>query len=70
MSDPLKNRLKVLRAELDLTQEQLAREIGVSRLAIHNIERGKSVPSVALALRLSRFFRVAVERIFTLEESS
>jgi putative transcriptional regulator len=70
LADSLKNRLKVLRAELDITQDQLARKIGVSRLAIHNIERGKSVPSVGLALRLSRFFQVPVERIFTLEESS
>jgi len=65
----LKNRLKVLRAELDITQDQLARRIGVSRLSIHNVERGKAVPSVALALRLARFFGVRVERIFFLEET-
>jgi len=60
--------LKVLRAELDITQEQLAKGVGVSRLAIHNVERGKAVPSVSLALKLARFFGVSVERVFTLKE--
>jgi len=64
----LAHSLRKHRDAQNLTQEQLARGVGVSRLAIHNVERGKAVPSVSLALRLARFFNVSVERIFTLEE--
>lgn len=64
----MKNRLKVGRAELDLTQQQLAEMIGVSRQTINAMEAGKYVPSTMLALRISRIFGRPVNEIFFLEE--
>ena len=64
----MKNKLKVHRAIKDITQEELANEIGVSRQTIHSIEKAKYVPSTVLALRMARYFGVAVEEIFSLED--
>lgn len=64
----LANRVKMHRARLDLTQEQLARLAGVSRQAIHAIERGKAEPSVTLALKLARIFEMKVDELFELVE--
>lgn len=52
----MKNRLKVERAILDITQEELANKIGVSRQTINSIEKNRYIPSTALALKLSRLF--------------
>jgi len=60
----MRNRLKVLRAERNWTQEELARRTAVSRQAINAIETGKYDPSLALAFRLSDLFGVPVEQIF------
>lgn len=65
----MKNSLKVERAIKDVTQEELAVIIGVSRQAINSIELGKYVPSTILALKLSRFFEKSVNDIFKLEET-
>jgi putative transcriptional regulator len=65
----MKNKLKIERAIKDITQEELAREIGVTRQAINSIELGKYVPSTILALKLSRFFDKPVNDIFILEEN-
>jgi len=62
------NRLKVERAELNLTQEQLAKKIGVSRQTINSIEKNRYVPSTILALKLSQIFKKSVNEFFTLEE--
>jgi len=62
------NRLKVERAILDLTQEQLSQKIGVSRQTINSIEKNRYVPSTVLALKLSAVFGKSVNEIFTLEE--
>lgn len=67
MSAGLKNRLKVLRAERDWTQAELADRIGVTRKTINTVERGVFVPSTVLALKLAREFDVPVEQIFELE---
>ena len=64
----MKNSLKVERAIKDITQEELAKVIGVSRQAINSIELGKYVPSTVLALKLSRYFEKSVNDIFKLEE--
>ncbi len=64
----MKNSLKVERAIRNITQEELAREIGVTRQAINSIELGKFVPSTVLALRLSKFFDKPVNDLFSLEE--
>jgi putative transcriptional regulator len=63
----MKNNLKVERAIKNITQEDLAKEIGVSRQAINSIELGKYVPSTILALKLSIYFGKSVNEIFKLE---
>ncbi len=65
----MKNILKVERAKKDITQADLANQIGVSRQTINAIEKGKFVPSTALALKLARYFKTTVEDLFILEES-
>lgn len=63
------NRLRVERAIKNITQEELAKEIGVSRQTINAIELGKYVPSTVLSLKIARFFGRKMEEIFELEES-
>lgn len=58
------NRLKVLRAERDWSQEVLGQQAGVSRQTINAIERGKYDPSLVLAFKLARLFGLAIEEIF------
>ncbi len=60
----MKNRIKVLRAERNMTQEELAIEVQVSRQTINAIEKGKFDPSLPLAFRISRLFQLAIEDIF------
>lgn len=64
----MKNSIKVERAIHDMTQEELAGRIAVSRQTIHAIEAGKYVPSTVLALKIARLFGKPVESIFTLED--
>lgn len=64
----LKNFVRMHRARLDMTQEQLARAVGVSRQAIHAIERRKAEPSIVLALKLARLFELRVDELFMLED--
>ena len=63
----LLNRLRVARAERDLTQGELARSAGVSRQTISSIETGQYCPSTLLAFRLARVLGVRVDEIFWLE---
>jgi putative transcriptional regulator len=60
----MKNKLKVYRAMHDLTQEELANELGVTRQTIIAIERNKYDPSLALAFKIAAFFKVNIEDIF------
>ena len=64
----MKNRLKIARAELDITQEELAKRIGVSRQTIYAVESGKYVPSTVRALKMAQVFGKSVEEIFMLED--
>ncbi|MBK8052638.1 MAG: helix-turn-helix transcriptional regulator [Saprospiraceae bacterium] len=64
----MKNNLRVERAIKNITQDELAKTIGVSRQAINSIEAGKYVPSTLLALKLSGYFGKSVNEIFMLEE--
>lgn len=63
----MKNRLKVLRAEKNYTQEDLADIIGVSRQTINAIEKEKFDPSLPTAFRISRLFKLPIEEIFHFE---
>jgi putative transcriptional regulator len=58
------NRLKVLRAERDWSQEELAGRLKVSRQTVNAIERGKYDPSLPLAFKISKVFGIAIEEIF------
>ncbi|MXO59650.1 helix-turn-helix domain-containing protein [Altererythrobacter salegens] len=64
----MKNRLKVLRAERDWSQADLAERIRVSRQAVNAIETGKHDPSLALAFRIARLFETHAEDIFFADE--
>ena len=60
----IKNRIKVLRAEKDLTQSELAEKVGVTRQTILAIEKNKYVPSLLLAFKIARVFGQTVEEVF------
>lgn len=63
----MKNKLKVERAKLDLTQEELANKIDVSRQTVNSIEKGRYIPSTTIALKLSKVFEKTVNQLFELE---
>ena len=60
----MKNRLKVLRAERDWTQANLAYKLGVTRQTVNAIEKGKFDPSLPLAFKIARLFESSIEDIF------
>jgi len=60
----MKNRLKVLRAERDWSQADLAQRLEVSRQSVNAIETGKFDPSLPLAFRLARLFGLRIEEVF------
>ena len=66
--EKLRNTLKVQRARMDWTQEELAHRIGVTRKTVNTIENGVFIPSTYLALKMARAFGVSVEDIFQLAE--
>jgi putative transcriptional regulator len=61
----MKNRLRVLRAEKNWSQADLAEKLGVSRQSVNAIETGKFDPSLPLAFKLSRLFKLPIEAIFS-----
>ncbi len=63
----IENNLKVWRAKGNITQEQLAKEVGLSRQTINSIERGKFIPTVLSALKIAMFFKTNIEEIFYLK---
>jgi putative transcriptional regulator len=63
----MKNRIKVFRAMHDLTQENLAHALGVTRQTILAIEKGKYDPSLDLAFKIARYFKVPLEEVFLYE---
>lgn len=64
----MKNKLKVYRAMKDITQEELAKELGVTRQTIIAIEKNKYDPSLILAFKISTFFKTQIEDIFIYKE--
>ena len=65
----MKNRIRVERAILDITQADLAERINVSRQTINAIESNKYVPSTVLAMKIARLFGKPVEEVFSLDEN-
>lgn len=65
----MKNTVRVERAVKDITQQELARAVGVSRQTINSVESGKYVPSAVLALKISRYFGKPTDEIFSLDEN-
>jgi len=65
----MRNRLKIERAILNITQDDLAKRIGVSRQTINSIEKNRYVPSTVLALKISKLCSKPVNAIFELEET-
>jgi putative transcriptional regulator len=63
----MKNKLKVLRAERNWTQAQLAEALEVSRQTVNTIEKGKFDPSLPLAFKAARLFKLSIEEIFQYE---
>lgn len=63
----MKNTIKVERAKKDMTQQDLAEKVGVSRQTINSIEADRYVPSTVLAIKISEVFGVTVNELFTLE---
>jgi len=68
MAGMAKNKLKVLRAMHEMTQEELAERLGVSRQTVIAIENNKYNPSLDLAFKMARLFKLTIEEIFTYEE--
>lgn len=64
----MKNRIRVERAILAITQDEMAKRLGITRQSVHAIENGKFVPSTVLALKIAALFGRRVEEIFELEE--
>ena len=64
----MKNRLRVLRAEREWSQAELAVELDVSRQAVNAIETGKHDPSLPLAFRIARLFNMPIEEVFDYQE--
>lgn len=65
----MKNNIKQLREQFDLTQEDLAKEIGVSRQTIISLEKERYSPSIILAFKLAKLFNCKIENIFIYEEN-
>ncbi len=69
MTEGIKNRVHIERMERGLTQEELALRLGVSRQTVISIEKGNYAPSVILALKIAKVFKLPVERIFRIYET-
>ena len=68
-NNKLKNNIRRYRFESgEISQQELANMVGVTRLTIHSIETGKFNPSVKLALKIANYFNKSLEEIFYLEE--
>ena len=64
----MKNRIEEIRNEKGIRQEELARQMGVSRQTISSLENGRYNPSILLAHKIARFFGMSIEDVFLFEE--
>ncbi|GAA0764936.1 helix-turn-helix transcriptional regulator [Clostridium subterminale] len=65
----IQNRIKVLRAEHDWTQADLAEKVGISRQAVISIEKYKYTPSLELAFKISKVFNISINKVFEYKEN-
>jgi putative transcriptional regulator len=65
----MRNRVRELRSEAEMTQSDLAEALGVSRQTINSIESGRYLPSLPLAFRIARLFELGIEQIFETEKA-
>jgi putative transcriptional regulator len=63
----MKNTIKIQRTKLEMTQDELAKKLGVSRQTINAIENNKYYPSLELGLKLSQIFKCSVNELFQLD---
>ena len=68
MDELLRNNLRVLRAVKNISQEELAQELGVTRQTIHAVENDKYNPSLDLAFKMARYFNKNIEEIFVYDD--
>ncbi|MBO4957836.1 MULTISPECIES: helix-turn-helix transcriptional regulator [Butyricimonas] len=68
-SQELNNKIKIHRVIKNISQEELAIAIGVTRKTINTIETGKYIPSTVIALKIARYFQTTVEDIFELNDN-
>lgn len=68
MDELLRNNLRVLRAVKNISQEELAQELGVTRQTIHAVENDKYNPSLDLAFKMARYFDKNIEEIFVYDD--
>lgn len=68
MKEYIQSQVQEKRTQLDITQQELAEAIGVTRQTISAIEKGRYTPSVALALKIADYFDTTVEELFQLEQ--
>ena len=66
----MKNKIEEIRRERGILQEEFARAMGVSRQTISSLETGRYNPSIFLAYKIARYFRMAIEEVFFFEEES
>ena len=66
----MKNKLEEIRKQYGITQEELAEKLEVSRQTIGSLENGRYNPSILLAFKISKFFKISIEEIFIYEESA
>ena len=64
----IQNRIREHRARLGISQEELARRVGVRRETIGNLEKGRYNPSLVLAWNIAKVFQTSIEEVFTVEE--
>lgn len=67
MRESIKNNVYDLRSGANVTQEEMAKSLGVSRQTVIAIEKGNYTPSVYLAIRIAKYFKMPVEKIFTIK---
>ena len=64
----MKNRIEEIRKQRDITQDEFAKQMGVSRQTISSLENGRYNPSILLAYKIAKYFNMAIEEVFMFEE--